>query len=276
MPERPLEIDPAIAAYYERTPEESRLESEAFRLEALRSRELILRHAPPPPARVLDVGGAAGAYAFWLAGLGYEVRLIDAAPRLIEVARERNARAPHPLAACCVGDARALEAPAGSAAMVLLLGPLYHLVEAGGRRAALLEAARVLEPGGVLIAVAISRYASVLDGLARELLVDPQFARIVEGDLRDGQHRNPTPRLDYFTTAYFHRPQELEAEVEDAGFALEGLYGIEGPAWILAELPARLADPARRELVLNVARVLESEPTVIGLSAHLLAVGRKP
>jgi 2-polyprenyl-3-methyl-5-hydroxy-6-metoxy-1,4-benzoquinol methylase len=59
-------------------------------LERLRSRELILRHAPEPPAVVLDVGGAAGAYAFWLAELGYEVRLIDAVPRLIEIARDRN------------------------------------------------------------------------------------------------------------------------------------------------------------------------------------------
>ena len=55
----PSGFDPAIEAYYERAPEESRLEMGAFRLEEFRTRELILRHAPPPPAVVLDVGGAA-------------------------------------------------------------------------------------------------------------------------------------------------------------------------------------------------------------------------
>lgn len=268
-------FDPAIRAYYDRAPEESRLEVGAFRLEELRSRELILRHAPEPPAVVLDVGGAAGAYAFWLAERGYEVRLMDAVPRLIEVARDRNEHAAHRLASCRVADARALPEADDSAAMVLLLGPLYHLVQASDRSAALSEAARVLRPGGVLFAAAISRSASALDGLAREVLRDQAFAHIVERDLVDGHHRNPTDRLDYFTTAYFHRPEDLRREVLDAGFDIEGLFGIEGPGWILSDFVDRWNDPARRDILVRVARALEAEPSVIGCSAHLMLVGRK-
>jgi ubiquinone/menaquinone biosynthesis C-methylase UbiE len=269
-------IDPAIKAYYDRAPEESRLEVGAFRLEQLRSRELILRHAPEPPAAVLDIGGAAGAYAFWLAECGYEVRLVDAVPRLIAVARLRNERAVHRLASCYVADARALPEADGSAAMVLLLGPLYHLVESADRQAALSEAARVLCPGGVLVAAGISRWASALDGLAREVLRDHEFARIVERDLFDGCHQNPTDRLDYFTTAYFHRPEDLRREVIEAGFDIEGLYGVEGPGWILPDFVDRWNEPERRDLLVQVARALESEPSVLGCSAHLIVVGRKP
>ena len=127
-----------------------------------------------------------------------------------------------------------------SADLLLLLGPLYHLVDAEDRHKALCEAARVLRHGGILIAAAISRWASLLDGLARDLLVDPAFTKIVEQDLRDGQHRNPTPRLDYFTTAYFHRPEDLRSEVEQAGLSVEGLYGVEGPGWMLPDLDERL------------------------------------
>jgi SAM-dependent methyltransferase len=271
-----MSLDPAIKAYYDQSPEESRLELGVFRLEELRSRELILRNIPHAPAVVLDVGGAAGVYAFWLAELGYEVRLIDAVPRLIDVARARNERAAHRLASCRVADARALPEENDTADVVLLLGPLYHLVDARDRNAALREAARVLRPGGVLLAAGISRWASALDGLARELLRDPDFAPIVERDLRDGHHQNPTARLDYFTTAFFHRPEDLRAEVGDAGMDVEGLYGIEGPAWMLPDLDDRWHDPARREIILQVARALESEPSMIGCSAHLMVVGRKP
>jgi SAM-dependent methyltransferase len=182
----------------------------------------------------------------------------------------------HRLTSCAVADARALPEASEAAAMVLLLGPLYHLVHAHDRHAALSEALRVLRPGGVLIAAGISRWASALDGLARELLRDREFAGIVERDLLDGRHENPTNRLDFFTTAYFHRPEDLRREVIDAGFEVEGLYGVEGPSWILPDLDERLNDPERREILLRVARALESEPAVIGCSAHLIVVGRRP
>lgn len=270
-----MALDPKIKTFYDRAPEESRLEQGASQLEQLRTRELILRHAPKAPAVVLDVGGAAGVYAFWLAERGYEVHLVDAVPRLVDVARARNERAAKRLASCSVGDARSLSQASSSANTVLLLGPLYHLVSAQDRQAALREAERVLSPSGVLVAAGISRWASALDGLSREVLRDREFARIVERDLHDGHHVNDTDRLDYFTTAYFHRPDDLRQEVADAGFAVEGLYGVEGPGWILPDFDERWSDPARREVILHVARALESERSMLGSSAHLIVVGRK-
>jgi SAM-dependent methyltransferase len=267
-----MHLDSAVADFYDRTPEEDRLGQGPFQLEEARTRELIERFAPPPPGVVMDVGGAAGAYALWLAQKGYSVHLVDVAPRLVAEAARRSAAAERPLASCRIGDARNLETPAATAEMVLLLGPLYHLVDAQDRARALQQAARVLKPGGWLFAAAISRWASALDGLARDLLQDPRFAQIVEQDLRDGQHRNPTDRLDYFTTAYFHRPEELANEVRAAGLSLNGVYGVEGPGWILPDVPDRMADAQRRAALLRVARVLEREPSVAGISAHLLAV----
>jgi ubiquinone/menaquinone biosynthesis C-methylase UbiE len=269
-------LDHAIAAFYRETPEERRLEEGAFLLEAVRTRELIERAAPTPPATVLDVGGAAGAYALWLADGGYTVHLVDPVPRLVEEARRRSQGRSHGIASCRIGDARALDFPDQSADMVLLLGPLYHLTDAGDRARALGEARRVLRPGGRLFAAAISRWASTLDGLARGLFQDPRFGAIVEQDLRDGQHRNTTERQDYFTTAYFHRPDELRMEVLDAGLLLEGVYGIEGPGWMLPDVTERLSDPQRRAELLQVARLLESEPQMLGASAHLLAVAERP
>jgi len=268
-------FDPAIADFYDRTREETRLAQGPFQLEEARTRELIQRFAPPPPATVLDVGGAAGAYALWLAASGYTVHLVDAAPRLVAEAERRSHRAERPLASCRVGDARALDAREKSADMVLLLGPLYHLTDSADRARALGEAHRVLKPGGWLFAAAISRHASALDGLARDLLDDPEFERIVDRDLKDGQHRNPTDRLDYFTTAYFHRPDELGNEIQRAGLTLDGVYGIEGPGWILPDIADRMANPRRRSTLLRVAQLLEMESAVVGASAHLLGVAQR-
>lgn len=92
-------------------------------------------------------------------------------------------------------------------------------------------------------------------------------------DLRSGQHRNPTEH-DYFTTAFFHHPDELASEVRGAGFALLDLVGVEGPAWLLPDLARRWSEERGRAQVLAAARAVEREPTLLGVSAHLMAVAR--
>jgi SAM-dependent methyltransferase len=272
----PPEFDSTIADFYDRYSEETRLEQGAFLLEALRTRALILRYAPAAPATVVDIGGAAGAHALWLADAGYTVHLVDPVPRLVAEARRRSTAQSRPLASCDVGDARSTRFADGMADIVLLLGPLYHLTTAADRGRALTEASRVLKPGGRLFAAAISRWASALDGLTRDLFHDPEFAAIVEADVRDGQHRNPTNRIEYFTTAYFHRPDGLREEAINAGLLVDGVFGIEGPGWLLPDVNARLEDPRRRADLLRIARMFEAEPAVLGVSAHLLLVARKP
>jgi hypothetical protein len=139
----------------------------------------------------------------------------------------------------------------------------------------LAEARRVVRDSGIVAVAAISRFASLLDGLFTGALDDPVFASIVERDLVEGQHRNPSSRPEWFTTAFFHHPDELRAEVSEAGLWLEELVGLEGPAWLLPDVEARWKDDGRRERLLAAARAVEREPSLIGLSAHLLAVARR-
>jgi SAM-dependent methyltransferase len=265
-----------MAAHCAAGVERPRLAWGCGRLEFARTCDLIRHRFPPPPAAVLDVGGGPGAYACWLARLGYQVHLVDALPLHVEQALQASRGQPDcPLAGAAVGDARRLERPDGSIEAVLLLGPLYHLTARGDRLSAWREARRVLKPGGVVLAAAIARFASTLDGLRLGLFDDPAFAALAEQDLRDGQHRNPTGDPRYFTTAYFHLPEELQAEAEEAGLRHEATLGVEGPGWLLADFDRWWGDEARRGRLLAVARALESEPSLLGLSAHLLAAARR-
>lgn len=265
-----------MLAHYEAVEEARRLAAGAGRIEAERTQEILGRHLPPPPAVVLDAGGGPGVHALWLAREGYEVHLVDPVPRHVEQGRRASEAQPaRPIASLSIGDARRLERPDRSVDAALLLGPLYHLTGRRDRLAALREARRVLRRGGVLFAAVISRFASVLDGLLRGTLSDPEFARIVERDLRDGQHRNPTGDPGYFTTAYFHRPEEAKAEVEEAGLEHVATVAIEGPLWLLPECAKRWEDASWRERCLSVLRTLEAEPSLLGASAHILAVARR-
>ena len=63
--------------------------------------------------------------------------------------------------------------------------------------------------------------------------------------------------------------------MREAGFDLIELVGVEGPGWLLPDLERRWADPAKREHLLEAARAVEHEPTLLGLPPHLLAVAGK-
>ena len=143
------------------------------------------------------------------------------------------------------------------------------------RLTALREARRVLRLGGLLFAAAICRFASLLDSLFRGFIDDPRFASILDQDLREGQHRNPTGDPNFFTTAFFHRPEELSSEVAEGGFSMIELVGVEGPAWLARDFETRWADPIRREQLLALTRSVEREVALFGLSQHLLVVAQK-
>jgi SAM-dependent methyltransferase len=256
-------MDEFARRHYEGGVELGRLYDETGepRLELTRTLELLERFLPAPPADVIDVGGGPGVYAAALTDRGYHVRLFDALEAHVEDAR-RDGRFD-----ADVGDARALDAPDESYDVVLLMGPLYHLTERADRLTALAEARRVLRHGGVLFAVAVSRYASLFDGFRFGRYDDPGFAAVVERDLRDGQHRNERNVDGWFTTAFFHHPDELASEVREASFELDRVVGIEGPgAWFTAVPDVRLW----------AARLTEDDPALRAVSPHLLAVARRP
>jgi ubiquinone/menaquinone biosynthesis C-methylase UbiE len=271
MPDAPRAHDD-VTAFYARGLERDRLSSGQGALELARTQALLTRFLPPPPCVVADIGGGPGTYALWLAERGYDVHLVDPVPLHIEQAREAGGTG---LASANLGDARALELATGSVDAVLLLGPLYHLPDRADRVQALAEARRVCRMGGVIIAAAISRFASTLDGLRAGYLDDPAFAAAAASDVHDGRHYNPTGDPAYFTTAYFHRPEELAGECADAGLVHEATLAIEGPAWLLSDLDARLTDARRRTVLLDTLERIESEPALIGASAHLIVVARR-
>lgn len=259
-------MDDDIRAYYDTGVERDRLAQGYSRIEFARTKELLERHLPPPPSRILDVGGGPGRYAAWLSELGHDVKVVDASPLHVRQARDLAGGRFEAVE----GDARALGEADGSFDVVLLLGPLYHLVHESDRSTALREAHRVLRGPGLLVAAAISRFASLLDGLLRDLLDDRGWA-LVERDLADGRHL-PHGNHALFTTAYFHLPEQLSAEIEDAGFSVTGLFGVEGPGWLRAET---LDDDRIFGDVVRVARAVEQEQAIIGASAHLLAVATR-
>jgi SAM-dependent methyltransferase len=241
-----------VADFYERlASEEDRLAASALgQLEFARTKQLLLRQLPPAPARILDVGGGTGRYAAWLGDLGYEVHLVEPTPLHLAQARRRSARSAIPFR---VSEGHAGELPEEDASqeVVLLFGPLYHLKDEADRLQAFSEARRVLVADGLLAAIAISRFAGLLDSLRHEF-VDTDFGEV----------------------GYFHDPPSIANEAERSGFDVLGIFGVEGPGSLVTDLNERWVDPAQRDAVIEAARLVEQEPSLLGASHHLLLFAR--
>ncbi|AXG57969.1 methyltransferase family protein [Streptomyces lincolnensis] len=268
MTETTPQVHEEILAYYSRGEEDARLReggASAGRLEFWRTQDVLRRLLPPTPARVLDVGGGSGIHAAWLAEDGYEVDLVDPVPLHVEQASRL------PGVTARLGDARDLAAADAAYDVVLLLGPLYHLHERADRVRALAEARRVAGPGGPVVAATINRFAQLHDLLRKERYFEAVHRERTDATLRDGRHRFYEGGL--FTRAYFARPDEVVTEFGEAGLAVDGQYGVEGAAWLMGGVEDWLDDPERREAVLAASRHVESEPSLLGVSGHLLTVG---
>jgi SAM-dependent methyltransferase len=264
----------AMRTYYELGEEQARLADGAVgHLEYERTREIVLRHLPPPPAVVADIGGGPGRYSHWLAGLGYQVVHRDLMPLHVAQLQQSQLQQPRDAGAridSAVADARDLDVADASVDAVLLLGPLYHLDQHQDRVAALAEARRIARPGAPVFAAAINRWAMRLDDVLRRRRYEqfPDLEKMLEPLERTGRI---TPLYPGSFVGYSHRPEELRAEVRAAGLHLTSLVSVEGPAFLLGDLPERLADPEDRRVVLDTIRALEQVPELLGAGTHLLA-----
>lgn len=257
-----------VLAYYRRLGETGRLAQGSGLLEFLRTWDVLTRTLPAAPAEILDVGGATGVYADPLAQAGYHVHVIDPVPEHVA----QSAALPGVTAS--VGDARSLDRPDSSADGVLLLGPLYHLLALDDRRRAWREAGRVARPGAPVIGAVITRFAALFDGYAKGFAVHEEFRYLVSRGLDTGEYRNHTGERAWFTTAYFHHPAEIEAEVLGAGLVLDGILAVESPVWMIDNdrLDEVLGEPGRRAELLDRLRQVEGEPSLFGASSHLLVI----
>ena len=263
----------AMFEYYERGGEQGRLDAPAGQLEFTRTRQIIARHLPPPPATVADIGGGPGRYSLWLAELGYRVLHRDVVP--LHVDQLRRQAAGNPRIDSAVADAREPGLDLGSADAVLVLGPLYHLDRRADRLKALAAAARVVRPGGPVFAAAISRWAARLDGVLRNRLY--QSSSLAEALLTGSESTGRlTPLSPGEFTGYTHRPGQLRAEIVASGLRLTDLVSVEGPAFLLSDLGERLADDQDRRVVIETAAALERVPELIGVGPHLLATAHRP
>jgi len=261
-----------IAAFYSADPARERCRLERHQLE----HDLTWRYLNeylPAQGSILEVGAGTGRYTLALAKRGYALTAVDLSAALLEECRksvagdglEKQVR-------FVVADARDLSAIEESGFdAVLLMGPLYHLIEEADRKGALREAYDRLRAGGVIFSALLSRFG-VMGDLLRNLPAWIEDQAEVRWLLERGRRPADRPRGGF--RGYFARVAELAPLHEAVGFETIIVAGVE-PAISADDESYNRLEGRQRQFWLDLLYEISAESSMVGASRHLLYVGKK-
>jgi ubiquinone/menaquinone biosynthesis C-methylase UbiE len=233
-----------------------------------------------PASRVLDVGAGPGRYAIELAKCGHQVYVGDLSPEQVRLAREKITESGlstqvEVVEILDVRDLGHLDDTSFDA--VLALGPFYHLQAYDERKQAAEEIARVLKPGGVTFAAFMPRpmfmTVALLEPERWPPLDDPEhLASFFQSGIFD--HAEP----GRFTGVYCARVEEIKPLFEAVGIQEIKTVASEGITSWLSGAPLdriRQFDAEAFDQMLSMIIAVAEDPSTLGMSIHVLYIGRR-
>lgn len=261
-----------IAAYYDRNPDMEHRRLEEHQLEYDLTLRFLYEYLPDQGS-ILEVGAATGRYTLALAERGYSITAVDLSAELIKNNQQIISESGlGEFVEYRVADARDLS----NITMrdydgVLLMGPLYHLIDEGDRKRSLTQAHQHLKTGGVIFSAFISRYG-IMGDLMKNFSDWIENQKEVETVLSLGRDPDDYPKGGF--RAYFAEVSEIKSLHEALGFETMALVGVE-PAISADDESYNKLEGTQRQLWLDLLYKMSREESLIGASRHLLYIGRK-
>lgn len=226
----------------------------------------------PDTGRILDAGSGPGRYAVDLAKQGHHVDLFDLVSGMLRLGQGKIAES-GVSAKTTLTRGNLVTLPYNDGvfdAVISLGGPLSHVPDYVARVTVVNEIRRVVRSGGVIFLTGIQRlagYRGVIywwdEDIFDQIMTPEQRARgIVEGS----------------QVWYTFAPRELQELAVSAGLQIVDCIGCEGLASYLPmeHLEKVEADSKRWAVWKRLLLETCNEPSIIGMSNHLLVVARKP
>jgi len=178
----------------------------------------------PKRGEVIDIGCGPGRYSMELLKKGYNVTLFDLSDKELQLAKNKIEAENLKAEAYICEDALKLDLlESEKYNAILLMGPMYHVVNEDDRSKILSEAYRILKNDGIAIIAYINSWGCLKAGVT-EFYEEYKDLQNIYNYL-DHQEFDPEKS---FTNLYMSTPPKALEEVKNAGFKVISYAGAEG------------------------------------------------
>lgn len=230
----------------------------------------------PAPATILDLGGASGAYTFPLAEQGYQMYLADLSETLIDKAKEKLLRTGNKnIVSCDVVNAVDLSIYKDEQFdVVLLFGPLYHLLDVAEREQCIKEIYRVLKKDGLVFASFIP-YLSGSIAIVDRYCWDPEQVHIdtLREVFHSGKFVNAANRG--FQEGYYPSSEEIAQLFSNTKFTQLEISSIRGFGYEREEQLYALKDNEMFQEIIGLIEKTSRQKEIVETCGHAMYIGTK-
>lgn len=272
-----------VKHYYSHFDEKNRLRNDnSGKLEYLMTMQILEKYLPAVDAvsgnaiSILDLGGGAGVYSFPLAKKGYKITLADLSEDLLALAKKLKEKdGVKNLISCDHVNATDLsQYKAEQFDVVLLFGPLYHLLENDERQKCVAEINRVLKPQGKVFASFIP-YLSGSIALVSRFCWSPEQVSLetLKEAFNSGKFNNLSDHG--FQEGYYPKSEEIEKLFAQNGFEKLGLRSIRGFGYEKEDMIFKFKNKKAFKDILNLINQTAEDKSIIETCGHAMYVGVK-
>ena len=264
-----------IRNYYKNFNEKDRLINDnSGKLEYEMTMRILSKYLPKE-AKILDLGGAAGVYSFPLAEMGYEVYLADLSEDLINQAKEQNEGKINKIKSCDVVNAIDLSIYKDSEFdVVLLFGPLYHLLEGSERKQCLNDVNRVLKNNGTV-------FASFIPYLSGSIAIIDRYFRHPEQVNKEnldevfktGKFNNMVD--NGFQEGYYPTSKEIEELFNNCNFEKIDIKSIRGIGYEKEDNIYSITDKQVFDKIMELIEQTSNNKEIIEMCGHAMYIGKR-
>lgn len=263
-----------IKNYYKNFDEKNRLKNDnSGKLEFDMTMKILNKYLPEK-ATILDLGGGAGVYSFPLAKQGYKVYLADLSDELIKQAK-KDAQENNSLVSCDVVNATDLSIYNDNQFdVVLLFGPLYHLLDEEERNKCISEVGRVLKSNGLVFA----SYIPFLSGSIA--VVDRYFRHPEQVDINNLTEVFASGRFNNISTngfqeGYYLKTEDTEKLFNNNGFSKICIRSIRGFGYEKEDAIYNIKDEVIFNKIMELIEMTSEDKSIIETCGHAMYIGKR-